>query len=322
MSVLTACNQQQLPWIPIISALGFLILLGHLISFVRGIITITSPFRPLKDLRSRYGSWAIVTGCTDGIGRAFAFNLSQKGMNLILVSRSRDKLERLSEELLAVNEHTLVRILALDFAEDVSDGVRELAKVAKVLEVGLLINNVGVTYPAARFFHEVDDQLWRRIVRVNIEWMAKVTRAVLPEMLRRGRGAIINLGSGASIVVPSHPLFTVYAATKAFVDQLSRCLHVEYEPYGIDVQCQIPLYVATKMASRVASIEESSTFVPSPEDYAEAAVRCIGYGARCMPYWSHAVQWFLASMAPESFLDSWRLSLGLNRRAHNPPACS
>lgn len=78
---------------------------------------------------------------------------------------------------------------------------------------------------------------------------------------------------------------------------------------------QLPLYIATRMTSRVASIEKSSVFVPSPEDYAEAAIRHIGYEARCMPFWSHSVQWLFTSLAPERFLHSWRLSLGLNRRA-------
>ncbi|KAK4790720.1 hypothetical protein SAY86_018024 [Trapa natans] len=104
-----------------------------------------------------------------------------------------------------------------------------------------------------------------------------------------------------------------------FVDQLSRSLHVEYRHHGIDIQCQIPLYIATKMATRVASIQKSSIFVPSPEDYVEAAIRHIGYEPRCMAYWSHSVQWFLASLAPECYLDSLSLKRGLKRRALSPP---
>ncbi|OWM76158.1 hypothetical protein CDL15_Pgr009804 [Punica granatum] len=313
-----ACNE-QLPWIPLISTIGFLILLGYFISLI--IWFSNTFFRPPKYLRKHYGSWAIVTGCTDGIGRAFARKLAREGLNLILVSRSPDKLEQLSTELrLATNNRILVHILVLDFSDkDVSGGVREIEEMAWNLDVGVLINNVGITYPAARFFHEVDEEVWTKIVRVNVKGTLRVTRAVLPGMVRRGRGAVVNIGSGAAIVVPSHPLFTIYAATKAFVDQLSRSLHVEYKHHGIDVQCQVPLYIATKMASKVASIESSSVFVPSPEDYAEAAVRHIGYDSRCMPYWPHLVQWFFARLVPDSLLDSWRLSLGLKRRAKTPP---
>ncbi|KAK4780764.1 hypothetical protein SAY87_016870 [Trapa incisa] len=316
MSVL--CKNELLPWIPLISALGFLLLLRHLICLTRWVST--AFLRPPKDLLSRYGSWAIVTGCTDGIGRAFAFKLAQRGLNLILVSRSRDKLEQLSEELLATNERLRVRILPLDFDGDISDGVREIGEMAKDLDVGVLINNVGVICPNARFFHEVEEELWRSLVRINIEGMVRVTRAVLPAMLWRGRGAVVNMGSGGAIVLPSIPLSAMYASTKAFVDQFSRSLHVEYKHHGIDVQCQVPLYIATKMASMVIKINKPTLFVPSAEDYAEAAIRQIGYEARRMPYWSHSVQWFLARLAPESLLDFWSLKRALKRRARSPPS--
>lgn len=83
------------------------------------------------------------------------------------------------------------------------------------LEVGVLINNVGITYRKAMFFHEVDEKEWVHIVRVNLEGTTRVTKAVLTGMLKRKKGAIVNIGSGAAVVVPSHPHFAIYAATKA-----------------------------------------------------------------------------------------------------------
>lgn len=77
---------------------------------------------------------------------------------------------------------------------------------------------------------------------------------------------------------------------------------------------QVPLYVATKMTFTVALIQKPTMFVPSANDYVEAAVRRIGYEARCTPYWAHTVQWFFARLLPEFILDSWRLSIGLKRR--------
>ncbi|OVA20518.1 Short-chain dehydrogenase/reductase SDR [Macleaya cordata] len=188
------------------------------------------------------------------------------------------------------------------------------------VDVGVLINNVGVTYPSARFFHEVDEEVWMNLIKVNLEGTTRVTMAVLPGMLKKKKGAIVNIGSGAGIVAPSHPLFAIYAASKAYIDQWSRCMCVEYKELGIDVQCQVPLYVATKMVSKVASIERSSLFVPSADAYARAAVRRIGYEARCTPYWAHSLQWAIAYyLLPESFLDAWRLSIGLRRMHHASP---
>ncbi|KAE8719592.1 hypothetical protein F3Y22_tig00109937pilonHSYRG00028 [Hibiscus syriacus] len=83
------------------------------------------------------------------------------------------------------------------------------------VEVGVLINNVGITYPKAMYLHEVDEEVVKGIIRVNLEAMTWVSRAVMPAMINRKRGAVVNVGSGASVVVPSHPLFIVYAATKA-----------------------------------------------------------------------------------------------------------
>ncbi|KAL3501073.1 hypothetical protein ACH5RR_035522 [Cinchona calisaya] len=95
------------------------------------------------------------------------------------------------------------------------NGILEIEKVIKGLDIGVLINNVGVTYPGARFFHEVDEEVWMNVVRVNLEGTTLVTKAVLPGMITKKRGAIVNIGSAAAIVIPSHPLYAIYAATKA-----------------------------------------------------------------------------------------------------------
>ena len=73
---------------------------------------------------------------------------------------------------------------------------------------------------------------------------------------------------------------------------------------------QIPLYVATKMSP----VKGDSPFIPSPEEYAKVALGCIGYEARCFPYWRHSVQWFLASLVPDAALNQWRLRIGIRKR--------
>ncbi|CAK7332441.1 unnamed protein product [Dovyalis caffra] len=314
--MLSACINPlstQPMWILLVSSLGFLSFLKTSFPLLRWVYA--TFVRPKKNLQ-HYGSWALITGATDGIGKAFAHQLAQKGINLILVSRNPNKLKTVSSEIQAEHPGTKIKTVVFDFSSEVSTGTVQLIieKAIEGLDVGVLINNVGITYPAARFFHEVDEKVWMDIVRVNLEGTSRVTRAVLPGMIQRRRGAIVNMGSGASSVMPSHPLFTVYAATKAYIDQLSRCLELEYKRCGIHVQCQVPLYVATKMTSRVALIQRSSLFIPSPEDYAKAAIGRIGYEAQCAPYWAHSFQWFLACLLPESVLDAWRLSIGIHRR--------
>ncbi|KZV14972.1 short-chain dehydrogenase/reductase family protein [Dorcoceras hygrometricum] len=172
--------------------------------------------RPPKDLKT-YGTWALVTGSTDGIGLAFAFKLAEKGLNLVLVSRNPSRLKQISGEIHARYPEVEVKILDLEFSSDlaVSRVNGELKEMIQGLDIGVLINNVGITYPGAMYFHEVGEDIWMNLIKVNVLGTSHVTRAVLRGMIRRGRGAIINIGSGAAIVVPSHPLYAIYAASKA-----------------------------------------------------------------------------------------------------------
>ncbi|KAF9624121.1 hypothetical protein IFM89_008059 [Coptis chinensis] len=300
----------QPSWIIVLSILGVYSIFKFFIALLKCFYN--TFLRPSKNLKS-YGSWALITGSTDGIGKAFAFELGKKGLNLILVGRNSNKLQTVSIEIHTLSPSIHIKIIVLDFAKDLSNGILAIEEMVQEIDVGVLVNNVGVTYPKAAYFHEVHEEVLLNLLKVNVEGTTKVTRAVIGEMLKRKRGAIVNIGSGASIVVPSHPLYAIYAATKAYIDQLSRCMYVEYKACGIDVQCQVPLYVATNMASKVASIKRTSMFVPSPDAYAKAAIRCIGYGPRCTPYWAHSFQWFLASLLPENLLDAWRLSIGIQR---------
>ncbi|KAL0450736.1 UNVERIFIED_CONTAM: Very-long-chain 3-oxoacyl-CoA reductase 1 [Sesamum latifolium] len=301
--------KSQPAWLLVFLSLGFLSILKLSLSILKWVYV--NFLRPGKNLK-KYGSWALITGPTDGIGKAFAFQLARKGLNLVLVGRNPDKLKDVSESIKSKYGSTQIKNVVVDFSGDLDDGVSRIKEVIEGLDVGVLINNVGVSYPYARFLHEVDDKLLSDLIKVNVEGTTKVTQAVLPGMVKRTKGAIVNIGSGAAIVIPSDPLYSVYAATKAYVDQFSRCLYVEYKKSGIDVQCQVPLYVATKMAS----IRRSSFFVPSTDGYARAALRWIGYEPRCTPYWPHSLLWALASSLPESAIDAWRLKfcLGIRKR--------
>ncbi|KAG6517224.1 very-long-chain 3-oxoacyl-CoA reductase 1-like [Zingiber officinale] len=309
---MAACSYHQhletLPtWILLLAGVGLLALLRISILLLRW--AFVTFLRPAKDLRG-YGSWALVTGSTDGIGKAFAFQLAREGLNVLLVGRSPEKLRDVSDAVRAASPDVRVDTVVVDLAGELHDGLARLRKAVRGLDVGILVNNAGVSYPYARFFHEVDEELLRDLIKVNVEGLTQITQAVLPGMLERKKGAIINIGSGSAVVIPSDPLYAVYAATKAYIDQFSRCLYVEYKGKGIDVQCQVPLYVATKMAS----IRRSSLLVPSADTYARAALRWIGHEPRCTPYWPHSLIWCLLSLIPESLIDQWRLGFCMKIR--------
>ncbi|XP_057811089.1 very-long-chain 3-oxoacyl-CoA reductase 1-like [Salvia miltiorrhiza] len=271
--------------------------------------------RPEKDLRS-YGSWAAITGSTQGIGRALAFEIAARGLNLVLIDLNPSTLEATSREIRRKHGGIEVKTVAIDFAAGCRAGeeiARAVAREIKGLDLGILINNAGMAYPYARFMHEVEDGLMESVVGVNAAAATWVARAAVAEMLGRGRGAVVNIGSGSSAYVPSYPLFTVYAATKAYVAMLSKSMSLEYKQHGINVQCQIPMFVATKMTS----IKKPSLFIPSAETYSKASMRWIGQNDPiCIPYWPHALQALIISFLPHQLLDSllFRFFLGMRAR--------
>merc|ERR1712050_419400 len=135
---------------------------------------------------------------------------------------------------------------------------------------------------------------------LNVNSTVWMTRLVLGTedsegMIKRRRGAIVNTSSGAGRT--TSPLLAEYSAAKSFIEMFSKGLKAEHESFGIHVQVQAPLFVATKLAK----IRNTSLTVPSPAVYAKSAVAHIGYEDSVSPYWSHALQLWAMRMIPERF---------------------
>ncbi|KAK1648469.1 hypothetical protein QYE76_066274 [Lolium multiflorum] len=299
-----AVHLQQAPaWFILLAVLGALCV-AALTS--RLLVHLTACLRRPKDLRRSYGTWAVVTGPTSGIGRSVALELARRGLNLVLVDLSAANLQEVSDTIRsqhAVKTVSVVFDLSLVSTPQGDEAMRRLRKAVKGLDVGVLVNNAGVAKPGAVFLHEVDAEAWVRMIRVNLWAVTEVTAAVLPGMVERGRGAVVNMGS-ASSAVPSFPLHTMYSATKRYVAQFSRSLYVEYKSKGIDVQCHAPFFVATTMLSGFSGIWRPSAFVPTADAYAPKAVRWIGQGGPlCVPNLRHRLLRCLLAAVPDSLHD-------------------
>merc|ERR1712098_67557 len=160
----------------VLSLIGFFFLLWIFYQIFQIIMRYT---KPGLDLQTQ-GSWAIVTGATDGIGRGFCQQLGKQGMNVILVSRSPEKLEIAAKEI----EETFdvkTKILAIDFTKDKDIQERVEAEI-KDLNIGVLVNNVGVSYDHPEYFLQIENgaDKCRDIVTCNILSTLEMTRAVLP----------------------------------------------------------------------------------------------------------------------------------------------
>jgi 17beta-estradiol 17-dehydrogenase / very-long-chain 3-oxoacyl-CoA reductase len=184
--------------------------------------------RPSKDLKARYGDgWAIVTGASDGIGKAFALELASRGFNVGLVARNQEKLDAVSKEIkqkYKVKTQTIVFDFNVTYTEE---KVKELKdKLNTFNKVSLLVNNVGIGIKC--LFGELEGQKMIDLINVNVVGLTMVTKILLPKLLdTEMKGGIINIGSGTTTFV--YVGQNVYASTKSYVNKLSESLAEEYK---------------------------------------------------------------------------------------------
>ena len=188
-------------------------------------------------LNSKY-STALVTGAAAGIGRAVAGKLVERGIRVVCVDRDTGQLARLGEELGAFAYPVS---MDLDDSQSVQQGLQSLPKALR--EVDILVNNAGHAIGGQRSFEQGRLSDWERIIETNVRGMLRITHALLPGMVERDRGHIINLGSTASL--ERYELEAVYIASKHAVHGFSEGLRADLEPTGIRVTEILPGSVRT-----------------------------------------------------------------------------
>lgn len=164
---------------------------------------------------------AFITGATSGFGAACARLFAANGWSLVLCGRRRERLDALRAELA---EAAPVHAVALDVRDEAAVNAAVAALPAEFAEIDLLVNNAGLALglePA----HRCDMEDWQRMVDTNIKGLMYCTRAILPGMVARDRGHVVNIGSVAGTY--PYPGGNVYGATKAFVKQFSLNLRAD-----------------------------------------------------------------------------------------------
>uniref|UniRef100_A0A8C5PMZ3 3-ketoacyl-CoA reductase n=1 Tax=Leptobrachium leishanense TaxID=445787 RepID=A0A8C5PMZ3_9ANUR len=243
---------------------------------------------------------------TNGIGKAYAEELASLGMNIILISRNKHKLQMVSESITRTYG-VKTRFIDADFitGREVFPRIKDALK---DVDVGILVNNAGVCYDVPQCVTDVPEDKIFEIINVNITAATMMVHLVLPGMIQRKKGAIINVSSGGSSLPPC-PEFNVYVASKTFLDRFSQALHYEYASKGIFIQSLIPFFVVSNITTTLNSyILRKSLLVPLAKDFVHQAVRTIGVSRRTTGYWSHSIQLFVAQSLPEQI---WVFCLGL-----------
>jgi len=216
------------------------------------------------------GKTALITGASSGIGEAFAHILAARGMNLVLVARSEEKLRAMAQ---ALSEQHAIRaeVVSADLCRE--GAAQEIYR--QTLELGipvdLLVNNAG--FAVYDHFERIDPEQDHQQVMVNVSAVVDMAHAFLPDMVARGEGAVINVSSRGAFQPGAY--FAVYAASKAFVLSFSEALWAEYRKRGIDVLALCPGPVDTNFFKVVGRERRGLEAKASPESIVAVALKAL-----------------------------------------------
>lgn len=217
-------------------------------------------------MESLKGKNAIITGAGKGLGKAMAIALAQEGVNIGLMARTAADLQILAEELKQYGVKTAIATVDVSDIENVNAAVSQVKSELGVIDI--LINNAGI----ASFgpFLELEPSRWEEIVKVNLFGAYYTTRAVLPEMIERKTGDIINISSTAG--KNGAAVTSAYSASKFGLIGMSESLMQEVRKHNIRVTTLLPSTIATDMAKDLKLTDGNPDRVMQPEDFAELVV--------------------------------------------------
>lgn len=225
----------------------------------------------------RSGLTALITGASAGLGRDFARLFATDGHDLVLVARRRDRLDDLAAELEhahGIKAHVLPTDLGQHSApQEISDHLQ-----ANGIEIEFLVNNAG--FGSSGAFAELDTRRELEMITVNVSALTYLTRLLLPAMLARGHGRILNIGSTAGF--QAGPFMATYYATKAYVNHFSEALAHELAGTGVTVTVSCPGATATEFGA-IAGNDKSQLFAggaATSEEVAGEAYQAMMKGKR------------------------------------------
>lgn len=252
-----------------------------------------------KDLREA-GEWAIVTGSTDGIGKAFAEELASDGLNIFLISRNAEKLNRVAQDIQRVY-NVQTKVFVADFTQhDFYEALK--CEIESLSSVACLVNNVGMIQVCAAptvNCEYLNIEFILQMIACNITSNACMTRITMPKMLQNANPShppcIINMSS-VSAIYP-RPYKSLYAGCKSFVQNFSKSVGAESR--GL-LKTQIRFLTLTPGFVWTPSRGEKKLnyFKPTPEVFANSALNMIGVSSECCGFMPHELMVFGLGILP------------------------
>lgn len=251
---------------------------------------------------------AVITGASSGIGALYAARLARRGYELILVARSRERLEAVARRIQEV-VHRSIETISADLS-DPGDLERFAVRLQGDTGITMLVNNAGTGTTSTLLDSDPGDMA--RMIALNVTALVRLTHAVAPTFVTRGSGTIINI---ASITAVAPELLNgVYGATKAFVLAFSQSLHHELASRGVRIQAVLPGPTATDFWEKAGLPHQRlpAQWVMAGEDMVDAAMAGLDLGELVtIPSLPDVADW-------EAF-EAARLALGPNL-SHMQPA--
>lgn len=193
--------------------------------------------------------YTLITGATSGIGKAFACEYGKKGCPLIITGQRENIINETANDLrekYGIDVKVIISDLSID------KNVSNLESLIKETHIETLINNAGMGN--VRLFQDEDYSFFQKMINLHIICLTRLTKAVLPQMIERNSGTIINVSSSSAFM--ASPKHTVYAGSKAYIKQFTECLHLDLINTNIKFQALCPNLTKTDLQTKIGISKE------------------------------------------------------------------
>ena len=231
----------------------------------------------MTDFAERYGPWALIAGGSEGVGAAFAHQLAERGLNLVLLARKPDALRETAEAVRAAHP-VVVRTLTVDLTGD--DMLESIRAVTDDVEIGTLIYNAGAASGPVALIDQPSAVALANI-RLNVVGQTLLAQHFAKGMVARGRGAIVLVGSLGAIAGGKN--LAVYCGVKAFTQTFAEALWAEMQPHGVDALALMIGRTRTPALERTPLHENTGVPAAEPGDIAAYALANLDAGPVLVP---------------------------------------
>ena len=219
---------------------------------------------------------AIITGGSRGLGRATAIAFAKEGIDVAITGRNEEKLKETTSDLKKLGVNAIYEVFDVGNYEEVKTGIKNI--ISNFGSVDILVNNAGIS--ALGSFNEMEVSVWESIIQTNVLGMYYVTKEVLPNLIAKNEGDIINVASTAGL--NGNANISAYSASKFAVIGLSQSLMKEVRKNNIRVNTLTPSTIASDMTLELGITDGNPEKVLQPEDFAELIVAGLKLPRRAM----------------------------------------